>query len=422
MRLKKMDNNRIIYIFIAILCLLNFFLGVKVIRKAANNKETTDIKYKAEVEEIAVPVFSNTSDDSHLNTEAVDLTINDDNKQEDNFYIRLFSSSNIYMKRVYDVQVEKDNLMNFNRLWSKVSIFFEPKTYFKSQFPAIFKMFDATAVSGNNAEFIENGNEDEGEENEAIVLEDIVFIEDPIEHNEGEEQLGTDDNEQIASNTTQTPNSINLDHENPYILIYHTHGTEAYLPIKTGRFHTDKREYNVITIGEIIGKVLSEKGHKLKHVDIYHDIPSYNESYARSLATAKDELSKNKNIKLVFDVHRDGIEENASYIERAKKDSKVTINSKEVATFSMVIGPQNPNKDELIKFAKYIKSVSDKMYPGLCKGIIIKPYGKFNQYLSDYYTLLEVGSNLNTIDEAKESAKLIGEVLNEVINGIQDNQ
>ena len=96
------------------------------------------------------------------------------------------------------------------------------------------------------------------------------------------------------------------------------------------------------------------------------------------------------------------------------------IDGKDVATFSIVIGPDSPNVDEVLKFAKYIKSVSDTLYPGLCKGIIIKPSGKFNQFVSNYYALIEIGSNLNTIEEAQESAKLVGKILSVVIDKVQE--
>ena len=38
---------------------------------------------------------------------------------------------------------------------------------------------------------------------------------------------------------------------------------------------------------------------------------------------------------------------------------------------------------------------------------MIKPVGKYNQFLSDYSALIEVGSNLNTMEEAKETARII---------------
>ena len=91
--------------------------------------------------------------------------------------------------------------------------------------------------------------------------------------------------------------------------------------------------------------------------------------------------------------------------------TKTNINGKDVATFCFVVGPDNPNKEAILSFAKYIKAISDILYPELCTGIIIKPVGKYNQYFSDYSALIEVGSNLNTMNEAMETAKLLGEII-----------
>jgi stage II sporulation protein P len=129
-------------------------------------------------------------------------------------------------------------------------------------------------------------------------------------------------------------------------------------------------------------------------------------------------LKEEPNLKVVFDVHRDGVSEDASYIDKAKSEAKVKVNGEDVATFSLVIGPDSPNVKEVTEFAKYIKNVSDKMYPGLCKGIIIKPTGRFNQFVTNYYALIEVGSNLNTIDEAKASSKLIAKIIGVVMSNI----
>jgi stage II sporulation protein P len=86
----------------------------------------------------------------------------------------------------------------------------------------------------------------------------------------------------------------------------------------------------------------------------------------------------------------------------------------------MVVGPNTPNYDQVLAFAKYIKAVSDTLYPGLCKGIIVKPIGKYNLFISDYASLVEIGSNVNTVDEANECGKLVGEILDIVIRSLEE--
>jgi stage II sporulation protein P len=58
------------------------------------------------------------------------------------------------------------------------------------------------------------------------------------------------------------------------------------------------------------------------------------------------------------------------------------------------------------------------MFPGFGGNIIEKQY-KFNQYVSDHHMLLEVGNNMNTIDQAKLTGKYFGDVLAEIINDME---
>ncbi|HAQ40617.1 MAG TPA: hypothetical protein DCM73_07150 [Clostridiales bacterium] len=58
------------------------------------------------------------------------------------------------------------------------------------------------------------------------------------------------------------------------------------------------------------------------------------------------------------------------------------------------------------------------MYPGLFRDIIVRPGAYFNQYLSDYALLIEIGSTLNNVDEVNYSAELLSEILVEYIGEI----
>jgi len=416
-------NKGITYMLIAILCLTNLFLGAKVIGKLSDIKKSLVLEDYDE--EKVIEVF-NTAEIVNIE----DVALAEDNEMDtdliepnnsiirSNLFLKLLLNSNACMETVYEINYESQKESVFSNFFGSLSKIFEPKIFIKPHLPAIVSAFSDTYSweEGKADSMKEEAPDLEG----YLILTDIVFVEDPEEGsllNKELETIGKIHNDNLY---IERPASVRFDHENPYVLIYHTHGTESYLPVTTGRFHTEDREYNVLAVGEIIAKILEEKGHKVKWIDVYHDIPSYNESYTKSLATVKEEMSKNESIKIVLDIHRDGIEEvSETVLNKAKQATRVNIDGKSVATFSLVIGPDNPNKEQLIKFANYIRHVSDSLYPGLFKNIIIKQRGKFNQYVSDYAALIEVGSNLNTIDEAKESAKYIGEILHKVIEGIE---
>ncbi|MBU5427135.1 stage II sporulation protein P [Tissierella pigra] len=214
-------------------------------------------------------------------------------------------------------------------------------------------------------------------------------------------------------------NKVKVNKEKPYILIYHTHATESYSLAKAGNYRSTDKKNNIVGVGSIISTVLEANGHKVDHVETSHDLPSYNQSYSRSLKTIVNKKAESDNLKILLDVHRDGIDvDKIANIESVREKSRIEIDGKSVATFSLVVGPDSENKEQVLSFAKYVKAVSDNLYPGLCKGIIIKKYGKYNQYLSDYSALIEVGYNINTLEEATEGAKLIGNILSVVLNSI----
>lgn len=215
-------------------------------------------------------------------------------------------------------------------------------------------------------------------------------------------------------------NKVKVDRNKPYILIYHTHATESYLLAEKDNYRSSDKRYNMVNIGSIMSTVLEANGHKVEHVETYHDLPSYSQSYARSYNTITKKREESDNLKILLDIHRDAIAGNSPNIENMKQKSKIEIDGKEVATFSLVVGPDSPNYDQVLSFAKYIKAVSDTLYPNLCTGIIIKPAGRYNQHMSDYSALVEVGYNFNNLEEAREGAKLVAEVLALAINSIID--
>ncbi|SDK37277.1 stage II sporulation protein P [Natronincola ferrireducens] len=255
----------------------------------------------------------------------------------------------------------------------------------------------------------DNDEDDLGERSEGIYLigeDDIV------------DSLKTSD---LSSLNVVKPAGITFEKNKPHILIYHTHGTESYKPASEGNYHTLRKEYSVIAIGEILKRELEKRGYNVIHDTTYHDYPSYSGSYTRSLETARKILQENPSIKVVLDVHRDGydhIETNPNR-ERLIANNRVTINNETSSKFQLVIGPATENRKAVETFATYVKAISDAKYPGFSKPILVKPYGRFNQFLADHYALLEVGSNANNIEEAKRAANHLADVLAEALDGIR---
>ncbi len=196
--------------------------------------------------------------------------------------------------------------------------------------------------------------------------------------------------------------------DGPLVLIYHTHATESYMPISSGNFHSPEEAGTVREVGDVLDKSLKGKGISVIHDKTVHDLPSYSKSYSRSMETVKAILKKNPSIVCIIDLHRDA----AAYT--GNKGCVFTVDGKEAAQFSLVVGLGNENKEKLLGFAGKVIEKANKVYPGFGKGIIKKDY-KYNQYISDYCLLLEMGNNKNDIEEARRSAVYFADVLAEII-------
>lgn len=151
------------------------------------------------------------------------------------------------------------------------------------------------------------------------------------------------------------------------ILIYHTHTCESYTPTEkynyqqTGNFRTTDLNFSVARVGEELKKQLESYNIKVVQNKTYHDYPSYNGSYSRSLTTANNMLNENKDADIVIDLHRDAIAD-SSYAP------KVKIGDEYVSQMMFVIGTDiansaNSHWNENLKFAVKVQQKANEMYP-----------------------------------------------------------
>ena len=194
------------------------------------------------------------------------------------------------------------------------------------------------------------------------------------------------------------------------ILIYHTHTTEAYNEDyeKTEEGKTLNSNYNMLKIGTTFSQKLKEKGFDVIHEQTYHDKDGVDVAYDNSKKTIENKLENNKNIQMLFDIHRD------AYIEGMNKQNYIEIEGKKVANLRFVIGVAHENWEDNLKWAITLQKKADKLYPGLFKDMYIYD-NNYNQSLSKYATLIEVGNDKNTIEEAELSVEYLAEIIAKVI-------
>lgn len=219
----------------------------------------------------------------------------------------------------------------------------------------------------------------------------------------------------------KTPHSLSLSKNgNPQVLIYHTHATESFEPADRGYFDTGGSwrstdpDRNMISVGDVLTSVLTEKGIGVIHDGTMHDDPSYNGSYQRSAVTIKNHLSENPGIKICLDIHRDAIEPSGTEIVKPT----AVINGRKAAQIMIIAGCDNgkmnmPDYWENLRFAAALADKLEEMYPGICRPILFD-YRKYNMDLSPGLLLIEIGASGNTLEEAQYSAMLLGNAIAEM--------
>lgn len=206
------------------------------------------------------------------------------------------------------------------------------------------------------------------------------------------------------------------------ILIMHTHTTECFLP-EDRDYYTDedltrtrKQSENITAVGDIISEKLNKAGFKTVHDKTEHDYPEYNGSYNRSGETVKKNLEKYPSIKIVIDLHRDSIAGNGT--DRVKPI--VEINGKKAAQVMLVMGcgetvANHKNWEKNFTFAVKYQQTMEALYPGLARQLALVS-SRYNQHLTTGSILLEVGTESNSLEEAKYGGSLAADALISYLN------
>ena len=215
------------------------------------------------------------------------------------------------------------------------------------------------------------------------------------------------------------PLGFSLDENGAQVLIMHTHTTESFAEetyIKGAPDRNLDETKNISAVGAAMARVFAEKGIGVIHDRTVHDYPSYNGAYQSAAATINKNLKENPGIKVVLDVHRDGITR-----EDGTKVKLVTeIGGEKCAQIMLVVGTNvnlaHNNWQENFKFASKIQAKAIDMFPSLMRPIDLRQE-RFNEQLTLGSLIVEVGSNGNTMEEAIRGGERIAEVICAVLKG-----
>ena len=227
----------------------------------------------------------------------------------------------------------------------------------------------------------------------------------------------------LPSLTTPPPYSLQsilsakLGKGEPLVLIYHTHGSEAYRGSRKGR-----KSDTVIGVGDVLTKRLEQKNIKVVHDRNIYDVKNGKEERSKAYNYAATAIEKNlkkyPSIQVVIDLHRDGVNESTKLVTRqnGKRMAQVMFfnGMSRTATNGNIKYLKNPNKQTNLAFSLQLQAQAALKYPGFTRKIYVKGY-RYNLHYRGRSLLVEVGAQNNTLSEAKASMSLLAELLNNVL-------
>ena len=218
------------------------------------------------------------------------------------------------------------------------------------------------------------------------------------------------------------PLDWDLQAEVPAVLILHTHGTESYTKSKgetyreSSAFRTLDENYNMISIGAHLTKLLEAGGIRVIHDKTTHDYPSYNGSYNHARKSTNQYLKEYPSIKLILDLHRDASGDNGNQMR-----TEATVNGRPSAQLMLVVGTsasglKHPDWEENLALALKLHTQCDRIAPGIMRYVNLRAQ-RFNQDLSPGALIVEVGAAGNTHPEALTAAEVLAEAILALANG-----
>ena len=195
------------------------------------------------------------------------------------------------------------------------------------------------------------------------------------------------------------------------MLIYHTHTHEAYAQTaadpyrETESWRTEDQAHSVVRVGEALAALLTDYGFDVVHDTADYEYPKLNTAYARSLDMLETRRAETFN--LCVDLHRDAWDR--SMAECAY------VGSQRAAQLMALIGnggnfDVKPDYEANLAFAVRLSDRINALCDGLCRPVMVKN-GRYNQHLFTPSVLIEVGHNLNTLQEALASMPVLAEAL-----------
>ena len=219
--------------------------------------------------------------------------------------------------------------------------------------------------------------------------------------------------------------SWDLSGPEPKVLILHTHATESYTKQgedyqESSAFRTLDEDFNMISIGSHVAKLLREAGIEVIHDRQLHDYPSYNGSYNHARKSIQEILEENPTVCLVLDLHRD-----ASGDSKKQFRPVTEVEGQDTAQIMLVMGTNaagltHPDWQENLSLGLKLQAQLERQAPGITRPMNLRAQ-RFNQDLTRGSLLIEMGATGNSHPEALRAAEQLAKAIIALSKGTQES-
>lgn len=202
----------------------------------------------------------------------------------------------------------------------------------------------------------------------------------------------------------------------PQVLIYHTHTGESFLKTEMPNFYSSMEtrsrdnNMNVVAVGEEITRKLEAAGIGVIHDTTIHDDP-YTGAYNRSAQTIQRNLKEHPTIQMTIDLHRDALGGESTRIKPT-----TVINGRKAAQIMILTGYDGdgslgfPDWELNLRLALRLQKNCANTEQSFVRPLNFST-NRYNMNATHGSLLVEIGTEVNTIDEVKYAGQIFGDAL-----------
>lgn len=218
-----------------------------------------------------------------------------------------------------------------------------------------------------------------------------------------------------AENLLGTDVRLTKNPDVPQILIYHTHASETYADYGPGN-----PDASVVGAGAYLAELLKQRGWNVIHDTTVYDRKEgkleRSRAYTYALEGVQGILQEHPTIEVVLDLHRDGVSDSLRLVQEVggKPTARIMFFQGMSRTPEGEIAYlPNPYLQENLAFCFQMQLYCSR-YPGFTRKIYLKGL-RYNLHLRGRSSLIEVGAQTNTKEEAWNAMELLAEAVDAVL-------